>query len=367
MTGENRESPRVQAEFTVRAEALSRARLPGVDLSRGGLFIATERFLPLNAVLRLTIALDDAPGEIPTLCRVVFVRDRAAAKATGKPAGMGLELLDISAEHRAVLDESLAARSARNPAPPPPPRERQPSRSDALDVIVVDDDARFREYAAGPFRKRGDLVRVTSDGLEALAMCLKQAPDIIVSDVQMPRMDGWQLLRLVRARPSLAAVPVLFLTTLSGDDERMLGYQLGVDGYLAKPYAQEELLVRVHQIVRRARSARSTPGARTTLRGELDHVASGSLFSFLEMDRKSGVLLVLGASVARAFFRDGRVLRVELEGTALDSRGAFAEVLRWTTGQFEFSPQEVVCRDELGQSVTALLLESAREEDEGRR
>ncbi len=362
MGEDSREHPRVQADFVVRSSALASTRLPGIDLSRGGLFVSTDKYLPLNSVLRLAIQLDGAEGEIPATCRVVYVRDRAAAKATGKPVGMGLELLDIAAEHRQTLDDLLAQKSV-----PRPPAVRPPPRGGALSIVVVDDDDHYREFAAEPFKKRGDRVRTTSDGLEALAMCLKNAPDVILSDVQMPRMDGWQLLRLIRARPTLAAVPVIFLTSLSGDDERLLGYQLGVDGYIAKPYAQEELLVRTHQIVRRARNARTAPAARTTLRGELDHVTPASLLAFLELDRKTGVLLVIGFAVARAFFLEGRLVRVEIEGTALSGRDALTEMLGWTSGQFEFSPQDVVCDDEFGAPVTALLIDHARRTDEGKR
>lgn len=360
MDQDNRQHQRVRAGFTVRAEAISRDPWPGVDLSRGGLFVSTDRYLPINAVLRLTIVLEGSSEEIPVTCRVAYVRDRAQANATGKPVGMGLELLDISKAHRQVLDELLASKSV-----PRPPVRREPLGG-RLNVVVADDDEHYRQFAAEPFRKRGDRVRTTSDGLEALAMCLKEAPDLILSDVTMPRMDGWQLLRLVRARPSLAAVPVIFLTVLSGDAERLLGYQLGVDGYIPKPYSPDELLLRAHQIVRRARNARSQPSMRTTLRGELHYVAPGSLLSFLELERKTGVLLIIGSAIARAFFREGQLHRVEIEGTALDSRKAAEEMLNWTSGQFEFAPQDVACRDELGQSVSALLLEHAQRSDEGR-
>jgi CheY-like chemotaxis protein len=242
---------------------------------------------------------------------------------------------------------------------------KPPRPNDALDVVVVDDDDHYRELAAEPFRKRGDNVRTTSDGLEALAMCLKEPPDVILSDVQMPRMDGWQLLRLVRARPALASVPVIFLTMLDGDTERLLGYQLGVDAYISKPYLPEQLLVRVHQIVRRARNAKASPVQRTTLRGDLDQVAASSVLSFLELERKTGVLLVVGPKLARLFLANGRLVRAEIEGTpATRSRATLMSVLDWNEGQFEFSPEDVDAKDEIHSTISALLLEHARATDE---
>jgi DNA-binding response OmpR family regulator len=246
-----------------------------------------------------------------------------------------------------------------------PPIQAGPEQG-PLRIVVADDDTRYREMAAEPFRRRGDTVHTANDGLEALSMCLKDPPDVILSDVQMPRMDGWQLLRLVRARPSLSSVPVVFLTTLGGEAERLLGYQLGVDAYIPKPYDPHALLVRVHQIVRRAKNSRTSPATRSTLRGEIAHVGLQSLFTFLEMERKSGVLLVIGNEVARVFFSAGKLLRAEIEGETppLASRNAAMRVLDTTSGQFEFSPQDVTTKDELGMSVTALLLEHARLTDE---
>jgi DNA-binding response OmpR family regulator len=322
--------------------------------------VKTVRFLPLNAVIRLSIEVPETNVVIPATCRVAFIRNQSEAQASGKSAGMGLELLDIADDKRKELEQILAERRA-SLAPPPE------SRSDgSLRIIVVDDDARYRDAAAEPFRTRGDSVVTTADGLEALALCLKEPPDVVLSDVQMPRMDGWQLLRMIRARPSLASVPVVFLTSLGGEAERLLGYQLGVDAYIPKPYHAEELLMRVHQIVRRAQNSRSTPGLRSSLRGDIAHVGLSSLFTFIEMERKSGTLLVIGDDVARLFFSAGKLMRAEVEGatTPIPSKKAVMKVLDYTSGQFEFEAGDVSGKDELSTSTTALLLEHARLTDE---
>jgi DNA-binding response OmpR family regulator len=414
---DDKQHGKVRADFVVRSSAVE----PEPSLP-SAVFVKSERLFPLNSVIRLSV--DPGNGEtLAATCRVVYVRDRGASRTTKKPAGMGLEILEISEGHRVRLDEVLrgyasaeriAASKPLPPLPPVPvppgsapriqaspvvavgpaanlpPRPKLPSRpdapapspaaapettplpirrSDALSIIVVDDDDNYRELAAEPFRKRGDVVRTTSDGLEALAMCLKEPPDIMLSDVQMPRMDGWQLLRLIRARPSLASLPVVFLTMLNDDNERLLGYQLGVDGYIAKPYKPEELLIRVTQILRRAKSVQGVPMAKITLRGELAHVPPSSLLSFLEMEKKTGTLLLIGSGVARLFLREGRVLSAEIEGATepSTSRQVFMSVLDWNNGQFEFTPEDVQANDEIKMASTALLLEHARISDERKR
>ncbi len=240
--------------------------------------------------------------------------------------------------------------------------------SDALDVLVVDDDPRWRDYSAEPFLRRGDRVRLVSDGLEALSLCVSEPPDVVLTDVNMPRMDGWQLLRMIRARPNLAGVPVVFLTSLDGDEERLKGYQLGVDAYIPKPFHPDELLMRVHRVVRRRRQAAETDTA-GTLRGDLENVSAASLLSFLSVERKTGILLVVGDRVARVFMRDGRALRVEIEGETppVSSRDALMEVFGFGTGQFEFSAERVGGADEIRSAISALVLEYARLRDEGQR
>ena len=232
-------------------------------------------------------------------------------------------------------------------------------------VVVVDDSAAQRETASAPFIARGDNVRCCEHGMVAIAACIKEPPDVILSDVQLPTMDGWQLLRLVRSRPELAAVPFVFLTTLDSDSDRWRGYHLGVDLYMAKPYRPDQMMAKVHQLVKRSRRTKDAAAEAVTLRGDLDHVKPVSLFSFLEAERQSGALMILGDQVGRVLLLEGVIVSAELAGSdaAVDPREALRQILDWTTGQFEFSPQEVE-KTELVINVTPFLLNHVREQDE---
>jgi DNA-binding response OmpR family regulator len=248
----------------------------------------------------------------------------------------------------------------------PEPKVAPPRR---LSVVIVDDDHGCRTMAAAPFRQRGDYVRALGDGVDALAACLKEVPDIIVSDVQMPRMDGWTLVRMVRSRPTLSSVPFVFLTTLGSEAERLKGYQLGVDDYIAKPFPGRELQARVDRIVTRVQKAPRALAEKKTLRGDLAQVGLPSVLSFLELERKTGELLVLAEKPAHLFVREGRLLRLEVDGVLADATSfeLVYEVLGWQKGQFEFAAHEVPGEDLIGTTVTALLLEHARLSDESRR
>jgi uncharacterized protein (TIGR02266 family) len=359
-SSDGRATPRVEGTFRVSYPNVDELLIAySTDLSKGGMFLQTDRFLPVNAVLRLNLALGAGSAEIPIICRVVYVRDEAAAQEAGKPAGMGIEFLDLTAECLGLIEAYIAEKlSEDEPVTTPPPRR--------LNVMIVDDEQGSRNQAAQPFRIRGDYVRVAADGFEALALCLKEPPDVIVSDVQMPRMDGWQLLRMCRARPSLASVPFLFLTTLGDEEERLRGYQLGVDDYVGKPFRGKELQVRVDRIVSRLQRGQ-TLAAKKTLRGDLAHVSLPAVLGFLELERKTGELLVVSARTANLYMRHGRLLRVEVDGEVLDKSALdrVYEVLFWREGQFEFATHADVSGGDLyDMSITNLLLEGARISDE---
>jgi uncharacterized protein (TIGR02266 family) len=338
------------------------------DLSRGGLFLKTQRFLPINAVILLSLELPEGGGEVPVIARVAYVRDPQSAAAAGKTPGMGIQFLDVSSDSRLRIERFIAERAMSAAEDSGPIRRR----ARPLDLLVVDDDESYRELAAETFRARGENVRVAADGVQGLGACLKQPPELILSDVQMPGMDGWQLLRIIRARPTLATTPVIFMSTLAGEEERLRGYKLGVDDFIAKPFRPEELVARVDRVV--SRSQRS-PGAiggsvdKKSLRGDLEQVGLPSVLSFLEMERKTGILLVIGDRPARLYLRDGRPLRVEIASP--DPRASqeelALELLGWTAGQFEFAAQDVPDDNPLQTTLTALLLEHARRADEAAR
>jgi len=356
---QNRGADRVEAAFRVRYKTLDDLVIGySKNLSKGGLFLRTPKLLAVDAVVELHIELPDGGGELVTLCRVAFARNAAEAAKSRQPQGMGIQFLDPKDETRSRIERFIAECSAELPA------SERPSR--ALDVLVVDDEEAYCEVAAEPFRARGDTVRIAHDGIDALALCLKARPDIILCDVQMPRMDGWQLLRLVRARPVLASVPIVFLTTLTSEDDRLLGYRLGVDDFIAKPYRPQEVVARADRAVARADKASDAAGERGKLRGDIEQVGVPSVLAFLELEKKTGVLTVAGKQTARVHLRTGSPVRLELDGATAGSRWKelLFEVLDRRAGPFEFTSGDIKCADEIKTSVTALLLEHARRRDE---
>ncbi len=333
------------------------------DISQGGLFIGSTQFLPVGTVVQLRVELPDGADPAPIIARVAYTLGEEEAKTRGRNPGMGMEFLDTGAtEVAARIAAYLASVIGEGP--------RHDPTSEPADVLIVDDSESYREQAANAMRREGHRVTMAQNGLEALGIALRQAPDIVLSDVNMPVMDGWQFLRMLRSRPSVANVPVVFLTTLGGENERLKGYQLGVDDYIAKPFDDRELVLRVSRILGRSRRHPVASAARNALRGDLSQVGLGSVLSFVQVERRTGLMLVIsGERIASLHILNGDIVQVDLPEEADHLVGAerIFEVLSWRNGRFELSAVEVSAPDSIRVPTSYLLMEHARREDEGRR
>jgi len=120
-------------------------------------------------------------------------------------------------------------------------------------VLIADDNADMRSYLQGLLSPRW-AVRVARDGMEAWEMLQREPrPQLLLTDVMMPRMDGEQLLRRIRADEATRMLPVLMLSARAGDEARIEGLNLGADDYLVKPFSARELIARVDVLLMRAR------------------------------------------------------------------------------------------------------------------
>lgn len=117
-------------------------------------------------------------------------------------------------------------------------------------VLVVDDEQSLRDFIRKNLEARGFLVHTAANGLEALAIFNTRPLDLIILDVMMPTMDGLETTRRIR-QTSLA--PIVILTALGEEKDKVAALDLGADDYLTKPFGVEELLARVRAVLRRAR------------------------------------------------------------------------------------------------------------------
>jgi len=131
----------------------------------------------------------------------------------------------------------------------------QPSESisgERARVLLADDNADMRDYVRRLLAPRYD-VEVAPDGEAALATIARRKPDLLLTDIMMPRLDGMQLLARLRADPQTSMLPIILLSARSGEESRVEGMESGADDYLIKPFSARELLARVEAHVKMAR------------------------------------------------------------------------------------------------------------------
>jgi len=116
-------------------------------------------------------------------------------------------------------------------------------------IVVIDDDEKITSMLRRSLTFEGYTVATAGDGQEGLKRILEQEPDVIILDVMMPRVDGWEVVR--RIREGGVVTPVLMLTAKDEVSDRVKGLDLGADDYLVKPFALEELLARIRVLLRR--------------------------------------------------------------------------------------------------------------------
>ncbi len=119
-------------------------------------------------------------------------------------------------------------------------------------ILVVDDEVKLLRAVAVTLREEGYEVTTAPGGAEALVAVSASVPDLVVSDIRMPRMDGYQLARALRASPRTELIPVIFLTAKGERKDRLAGIRSGVDAYLVKPFDPEELIAVVANLLARA-------------------------------------------------------------------------------------------------------------------
>jgi DNA-binding NarL/FixJ family response regulator len=124
-------------------------------------------------------------------------------------------------------------------------------------LLLVDDEPGVRESVQAYLEDSGYQVQVASNAKDAWDMLQQNQPDLVISDLMMPQVDGYQFLQQLREDPRFVALPVVFLTARGMKSDRITGYQAGCDAYLSKPFDPEELIAIVQNVLQRRATANS--------------------------------------------------------------------------------------------------------------
>ncbi|MBM3347982.1 MAG: response regulator [Betaproteobacteria bacterium] len=164
-------------------------------------------------------------GEIALTINLVLLAQQHALRVAGRWAEEAVGRAPKAAVH----------------APPPPPS-----------VMVVDDSLTVRKFTGRLIERHGYELMVARDGVEALEKLRDTLPDVMLVDIEMPRMDGLELTRTVRADPRLAHIPVIIISSRTAEKHRSHAGEIGVSAFLGKPYPEDELLALIAGFVKNA-------------------------------------------------------------------------------------------------------------------
>ncbi len=157
-------------------------------------------------------------------------------------------------------------------------------------ILVADDEPHIRRILQYLLEQAGYDVVVAADGEDALQEVDRCAPDLVLLDVMMPRLDGFAVLRSIRSSLETARLPVILLTAKGQSDEKVRGLRGGANDYIIKPFDQEELLLRIHNMLEHARAQREAnpltglPGNLAIAREATLRIASGASFAIMYLD-----------------------------------------------------------------------------------
>jgi CheY-like chemotaxis protein/signal recognition particle receptor subunit beta len=243
-------------------------------------------------------------------------------------------------------------------------------------VLIADEDAAFRKYLAMPLAAQGFTIYEAADGSAAWQLAVQNRPWMILADISMPEVDGFEFCRRVRNHPLLSRMPLLFISGSDKYKERYRALQIGADDFLSKNMPIRELLMRIQLLMTRYSdlSASGEQKAGTTevagaFQGRIEVFGAPALLQMCSQGRLTGIFTALAEDAANTAtvmgFREGDIISATA-GAATGADGVYA-FLGWEKGSFKFTPGEPGEGAPLAQSVEHLLLEGCRILDESRK
>jgi DNA-binding response OmpR family regulator len=237
-------------------------------------------------------------------------------------------------------------------------------------VLIVDADPRSLRVLEVSLRQAGYSVTCAKDGEDAWATVESLAPDLVICDTRLPRLDGYGLVRKIKSAKDHSHVPVLLLTSQKSVEDKIRGLELGVEDYLTKPIFVRELLARVALVFARRAHDRIADGdgeegedKKTRFSGSIRDMTVVDLIQTLEVARKTGAIRLRSATAtAELVFKEGRL--IDAEAGVLRGEEAVYRALVWPDAEFEVTFGPTKDDRTIEMSTQAVLMEGMRRVDE---
>jgi DNA-binding response OmpR family regulator len=233
-------------------------------------------------------------------------------------------------------------------------------------ALLVDPDAAYRRFLKSALAVHGFTVYEAASSEEALRIATARRPWLILTEVNLPDQNGFELCRQVRAHSLLAHTPLAFLSDWDDYEKRYYGIKLGADDYFTKPIAARELLIRLQLILKRYSDIRTRTRNGSGLEGGIELIGAPGVLQMCHISQLTGVFTArAGTRMAQIRFRDGELISAHCDG--FQGAEAIYAFIGWPKGQFAFLPGSAGEGARLADSFDQLLLEGCRRLDESRR
>ena len=235
-------------------------------------------------------------------------------------------------------------------------------------IVVADDNSEMRAYIKRLLEDVGYTVVTTADAQAALAICTASPPDLLLSDIMMPGMDGFALLRHIRAYSNTAGLPVILLSAQAGEEARIEGLSSGADDYLIKPFPSRELVARVEGMIRLAQTRQEAQEATRKLAEEIEDLYDNAPCGYHSLDEEGVITRMNKTELAWIGYSAAELIGIKRFADLLPpaSRDMFEEDFRHLKqeGFFHDREYDLVRRD--GSILPVLASASAIRDPNGR-
>lgn len=239
----------------------------------------------------------------------------------------------------------------------------------AAKILIVDDNPhvlRLLNITLSKAEENYDIVQAPN-GEEAFEIANRLLPDLIISDVMMPKMDGIELCWMIRENSKIPMVPFIFLTSFEDQETAIRGFRAGADDYLNKPIDRKKLLNRTKELLNRGGTLKEVEkhaDDRKGFSGDLKDLSIVELVQMLNLNKKSGVLKIHSASEGEIYLKDGHLWATSYQDKTGEE--AFYGLVAETLGTFDFEIMNVDQDSNIENSTMNVIMEACRIMDETR-
>lgn len=229
-------------------------------------------------------------------------------------------------------------------------------------ILVVDDDENLIKLLNISLTKAGYAVTKASNAETAIELANKQKPDLIISDVNMPGMDGIEFCWMIREKSTIPMVPFIFLSNLKDPDSVIHGFRAGADEFLHKPVDREVLISHVSSLIKRGHKLKNmdgSPDEKVVLTGHSSEITIVEIAQLMNINKRTGVLKIDDAEI---YFKNGDIIAALCND--LKNEEAVYELIKHDNHSFKFISREIDMEREINSNTMYLLMEACRINDE---